>query len=248
MFFVIFVVFVKNGGLKMRKLVVLTGAGMSAESGISTFRDAGGLWDKYPVEQVATPEGYQANPKLVLDFYNERRKQLLTVNPNRGHELLAELEKDFQVIVITQNVDNLHERAGSSHVIHLHGELTKVTSTWSPNDSRYIKELSPEEYEVRIGDKAGDGSQLRPFIVWFGESVPMIETAIDYCEQADVFLIIGTSLNVYPAAGLLNYVPSHVPVYLIDPKQVPIASGRSVHVIQKGASAGMEELKTLLLR
>ena len=248
MFFVIFVVFVKNGGLKMRKLVVLTGAGMSAESGISTFRDAGGLWDKYPVEQVATPEGYQADPKLVLDFYNERRKQLLTVNPNRGHELLAELEKDFQVIVITQNVDNLHERAGSSHVIHLHGELTKVTSTWSPNDPRYIKELSPEEYEVGIGDKAGDGSQLRPFIVWFGESVPMIETAIDYCEQADVFLIIGTSLNVYPAAGLLNYVPSHVPVYLIDPKQVPIASGRSVHVIQKGASAGMEELKTLLLR
>lgn len=248
MFFVIFVVFVKNGGLKMRKLVVLTGAGMSAESGISTFRDAGGLWDKYPVEQVATPEGYQADPKLVLDFYNERRRQLLTVNPNRGHELLAELEKDFQVIVITQNVDNLHERAGSSHVIHLHGELTKVTSTWSPNDPRYIKELSPEEYEVRIGDKAGDGSQLRPFIVWFGESVPMIETAIDYCEQADVFLIIGTSLNVYPAAGLLNYVPSHVPVYLIDPKQVPIASGRSVHVIQKGASAGMEELKTLLLR
>lgn len=247
MFFVIFVVFVKNGGLKMRKLVVLTGAGMSAESGISTFRDAGGLWDKYPVEQVATPEGYQADPKLVLDFYNERRRQLLTVNPNRGHELLAELEKDFQVIVITQNVDNLHERAGSSHVIHLHGELTKVTSTWSPNDPRYIKELSPEEYEVRIGDKAGDGSQLRPFIVWFGESVPMIETAIDYCEQADVFLIIGTSLNVYPAAGLLNYVPSHVPVYLIDPKQVPIASGRSVHVIQKGASAGMEELKTLLL-
>ena len=247
MFFVIFVVFVKNGGLKMRKLVVLTGAGMSAESGISTFRDAGGLWDKYPVEQVATPEGYQADPKLVLDFYNERRRQLLTVNPNRGHELLAELEKDFQVIVITQNVDNLHERAGSSHVIHLHGELTKVTSTWSPNDPRYIKELSPEEYEVRIGDKAGDGSQLRPFIVWFGESVPMIETAIDYCEQADVFLIIGTSLNVYPAAGLLNYVPSHVPVYLIDPKQVPIASGRSVHVIQKGASAGMEEEKTLLL-
>ena len=232
----------------MRKLVVLTGAGMSAESGISTFRDAGGLWDKYPVEQVATPEGYQADPKLVLDFYNKRRKQLLTVNPNRGHELLAEMEKDFQVIVITQNVDNLHERAGSSHVIHLHGELTKVTSTWSPNDPRYIKELSPEEYEVGIGDKAGDGSQLRPFIVWFGESVPMIETAIDYCEQADVFLIIGTSLNGYPAAGLLNYVPSHVPVYLIDPKQVPIASGRSVHIIQKGASAGMEELKTLLLR
>ena len=231
----------------MKKLVVLTGAGMSAESGISTFRDAGGLWDKYPVEQVATPEGYAANPQLVTDFYNERRKQLLTVKPNRGHELLAEMEQFYDVTVITQNVDNLHERAGSSQVIHLHGELTKVTSSWQPNNPNYIKELKPEEYEVKIGDVAADGSQLRPFIVWFGEVVPMIETAIDYCEQADVFLIIGTSLNVYPAAGLLNYVPAHVPVYLIDPKQVPIASGRPVHVIQKGASEGVEELKRLLV-
>ena len=231
----------------MKKLVVLTGAGMSAESGISIFRGGGGLWDKYPVEQVATPEGYAANPALVTEFYNERRKQLLTVEPNRGHELLAEMEKFFQVTVITQNVDNLHERAGSSDVIHLHGELTKVTSSWQPNNSKYIKELSPEEYEVKIGDKAGDGSQLRPFIVWFGESVPMIETAIGYCENADIFLIIGTSLNVYPAAGLLNYVPKHVPVYLIDPNDVPIASGRQVHVIHKGASAGMEELMRLLL-
>ena len=231
----------------MKKLVVLTGAGMSAESGISTFRDAGGLWDKYPVEQVATPEGYAANPQLVTDFYNERRKKLLDVKPNRGHELVAEMEKYFDVTVITQNVDNLHERAGSSQVIHLHGELTKVTSSWQPNNPNYIKELKPEEYEVKIGDVAADGSQLRPFIVWFGEAVPMIETAIDYCEQADVFLIIGTSLNVYPAAGLLNYVPVHVPVYLIDPKHVPIASGREVHVIQKGASEGMEELKRLLV-
>ena len=231
----------------MKKLVVLTGAGMSAESGISTFRDAGGLWNKYPVEQVATPEGYAANPQLVTDFYNERRKQLLTVKPNRGHELLAEMEQFYDVTVITQNVDNLHERAGSSRVIHLHGELTKVTSSWQPNNPNYIKELKPEEYEVKIGDVAADGSQLRPFIVWFGEAVPMIETAIDYCEQADVFLIIGTSLNVYPAAGLLNYVPAHVPVYLIDPKQVPIASGRPVHVIQKGASEGMGELKRLLV-
>lgn len=232
----------------MKKLVVLTGAGMSAESGISTFRDAGGLWDKYPVEQVATPEGYAANPQLVTDFYNERRKQLLTVKANRGHELVAEMEKYFDVTVITQNVDNLHERAGSSNVIHLHGELTKVTSSWSPNDSRYIKELATEEYEVKIGDTAADGSQLRPFIVWFGEAVPMIEKAIDYCEGADVFLIIGTSLNVYPAAGLLNYIPRGVPVYLIDPNQVPIASGRQVHVIQKGASEGMEELKRLLVK
>lgn len=230
----------------MKNLVVLTGAGMSAESGISTFRDAGGLWDKYPVEQVATPEGYAANPKLVIDFYNERRKQLLSVQPNRGHELVAEMEKQYKVTVITQNVDNLHERAGSTNVIHLHGELTKVTSSWQPNNPKCIKELKPEEYEVRMGDLAADGSQLRPFIVWFGESVPMIETAIDYVEKADIFLIIGTSLNVYPAAGLLNYVPSHVPVYLIDPKEVPITSGRKVQVIQKGASEGMEELKKIL--
>ena len=231
----------------MKNLVILTGAGMSAESGISTFRDAGGLWDKYPVEQVATPEGYAANPQLVTDFYNERRKQLLDVKPNRGHELVAELEKHFHVTVITQNVDNLHERAGSTEVIHLHGELTKVTSSFQPNNPNYIKELKPEEYEVKIGDKAGDGSQLRPFIVWFGEAVPMIETAIDYCEKADIFLIIGTSLNVYPAAGLLNYVPASVPVYLIDPNHVAIASGRKVHVIQKGASAGMEEFSSLFL-
>lgn len=230
----------------MKNLVVLTGAGMSAESGISTFRDAGGLWDKYPVEQVATPEGYAANPKLVIDFYNERRKQLLTVQPNRGHELVAEMEKQYKVTVITQNVDNLHERAGSTNVIHLHGELTKVTSSWQPNNPKCIRELNPEEYEVQMGDLAADGSQLRPFIVWFGESVPMIETAIDYAEKADLFLIIGTSLNVYPAAGLLNYVPSHVPVYLIDPKEVPITSGRKVQVIQKGASEGMEELKKIL--
>ena len=219
---------------------------MSAESGISVFRGGGGLWDKYPVEQVATPEGYAANPALVTKFYNERRKQLLEVEPNRGHQLLADMEKYFQVMVITQNVDNLHERAGSSDVIHLHGELTKVTSTWQPNNPKYIKELVPEEYEVKIGDLAADGSQLRPFIVWFGESVPMIEKAIEYCENADVFLIIGTSLNVYPAAGLLNYVPAHVPVYLIDPNDVPIASGRKVYVIQKGASDGMEELMHLL--
>ena len=231
----------------MKKLVVLTGAGMSAESGISVFRGGGGLWDKYPVEQVATPEGYAANSALVTKFYNERRKQLLEVEPNCGHKLLAEMEKYFQVMVITQNVDNLHERAGSSEVIHLHGELTKVTSTWQPNNPNYIRELAPEEYEVKIGDLAADGSQLRPYIVWFGESVPMIETAIGYCENADIFLIIGTSLNVYPAAGLLNYVPAHVPVYLIDPNDVPIASGRKVHVIQKGASAGMEELMRLLV-
>ena len=231
----------------MKNLVVLTGAGMSAESGISTFRDAGGLWEQYPVEQVATPEGYVANPELVINFYNERREQLLDVKPNRGHILLAELEKNFNVTVITQNVDNLHYRAGSSLVIHLHGELTKVTSSLKPNNPKCIKELKPEEFRVKMGDKAADGSQLRPFIVWFGEPVPMIETAIDYAMKADIFVIIGTSLNVYPAAGLLNYVPGNVPVYLIDPKEVTVNSGRKVHVIRKGASAGVEELQKMLL-
>lgn len=232
----------------MKNLVVLTGAGMSAESGISTFRDSDGLWERYPVEQVATPEGYAANPKLVIDFYNERRKQLLEVKPNRGHELLAELEQNFNVTIITQNVDNLHERAGSTHVVHLHGELTKVTSSYQPNNPNYIKELKPEQYEVKMGDTAEDGSQLRPFIVWFGEAVPMIETAIHYTEQADIFVIIGTSLNVYPAAGLLNYVPYGVPVYLIDPKEVKINSGRQVNVIRKRASEGVYELKKILLK
>lgn len=231
----------------MKKIVVLTGAGMSAESGISTFRDSGGLWEKYPVEQVATPEGYAANPKLVIDFYNDRRKQLLEVEPNLGHKILAELEKDFDITVVTQNVDNLHERAGGTNVIHLHGELTKVTSSREPNNPKYIKELAPENFEVKIGDLADDGSQLRPFIVWFGESVPMIETAIDYVEKADIFVIIGTSMNVYPAAGLLNYVNPSVPVYLIDPNPVNITSGRKIHVISKGASAGMEELRKILL-
>ena len=231
----------------MKNLVVLSGAGMSAESGISTFRDAGGLWDRYPVEQVATPEGYARDPELVTHFYNERRKQLLEVEPNRGHELLAELEKDFQVTIVTQNIDNLHERAGSSHIIHLHGELTKVCSSRDPNNPHYIKELKPEECEVKIGDLAGDGSQLRPFIVWFGESVPEIETAIDWVEKADVFVIIGTSMNVYPAAGLLNYVPRNAEIYLIDPKPVDVHSSRPIHVIQKGASEGVAELREKLL-
>ena len=230
----------------MKNLVVLSGAGMSAESGISTFRGAGGLGDKYPVEQVATPEGYARDPELVINFYNERRKQLLDVKPNRGHELLAGLEKYFNVTVITQNVDNLHERAGSTHIVHLHGELTKVCSSRDPSNPHYIKELQPEEYEVRMGDRAGDGSQFRPFIVWFGESVPEIETAIDFVEKADIFVIIGTSMNVYPAAGLLNYVPRGAEVYLIDPKPVDTHTSRPIHVIRKGASEGVAELQKLL--
>ena len=229
-----------------KNLVILSGAGMSAESGISTFRDAGGLWDKYPVMQVASAEGYVRDPELVINFYNERRKQLLDVEPNAGHIGLAELEKDFNVTVVTQNVDNLHERAGSTRIIHLHGELTKVCSSRAPYNPRYVKELKPEEYEVKMGDKAGDGSQLRPVIVWFGEAVPEIETAVDYVEKADIFVIIGTSMNVYPAAGLLNYVPRTAEVYLIDPKPVDTHSMRQIHIIQKGASEGVKELKKLL--
>lgn len=229
-----------------KNLVILSGAGMSAESGISTFRDAGGLWDKYPVMQVASAEGYVRDPELVINFYNERRKQLLDVEPNAGHIGLAELEKDFNVTVVTQNVDNLHERAGSTRIIHLHGELTKVCSSRDPYNPRYVRELKPEEYEVKMGDKAGDSSQLRPFIVWFGEAVPEIETAVDYVEKADIFVIIGTSMNVYPAAGLLNYVPRTAEVYLIDPKPVDTHSMRQIHIIQKGASEGVKELKKLL--
>ena len=229
-----------------KNLVILSGAGMSAESGISTFRDAGGLWDKYPVMQVASAEGYVRDPELVINFYNERRKQLFDVEPNAGHIGLAEREKDFNVTVVTQNVDNLHERAGSTRIIHLHGELTKVCSSRDPYNPRYVKELKPEEYEVKMGDKAGDGSQLRPFIVWFGEAVPEIETAVDYVEKADIFVIIGTSMNVYPAAGLLNYVPRTAEVYLIDPKPVDTHSMRQIHIIQKGASEGVKELKKLL--
>ena len=230
----------------MKKVVVLTGAGMSAESGLSTFRDSGGLWDRYPVEDVATPEGYARNPELVTRFYNERRRQLQEVEPCRGHVLLAAMEQDYDVTVITQNVDNLHERAGSTKVIHLHGELTKVTSSLEPDNPKYIRELRPEEWEVKIGDRAADGSQLRPFIVWFGESVPEIETAVNYVEKADIFVIIGTSMNVYPAAGLLNYVPREAEVYLIDPKPVDVHSMRRIHVIQKGASEGVRELRSLL--
>ena len=230
----------------MKKLVFLTGAGMSVESGFKTFRGNDGLWENYPVEQIATHEGWEADPTLVTNFYNMLRHKLYAAQPNEGHKLIKELEKDFDVTVITQNVDNLHERAGSSHIIHLHGELTKVCSSRDPYNPQFIKELKPEEYEVKMGDKAGDGTQLRPFIVWFGEAVPEIETAIRYVEKADIFVIIGTSLNVYPAAGLLHYVPRGAEVYLIDPKPVDTHTSRSIHVIQKGASEGMGELKQLL--
>lgn len=230
----------------MKRIVVLTGAGMSAESGISTFRDTGGLWEQYAVEDVATPEGFQRDPALVLSFYNERRKQLLQVNPNKGHELLATLEKTYQVDIITQNVDNLHERAGSTHVLHLHGELTKVCSSFDPENPHYVRELSPAEYEIKIGDKAEDGSQLRPYIVWFGEAVPNISKAAELVSQADILVIIGTSMQVYPAAGLVHYAPAHTPIYLIDPHADEIPLSLPITFLKQGASEGVQTFIQLL--
>ena len=225
-----------------KKLVILTGAGMSAESGISTFRDSDGLWEKYRVEDVATPEGFAANPELVLDFYNQRRKELLQTKPNAGHFGLAALEKDFDVRIITQNIDNLHERAGSSKIIHLHGELMKVCPV---NDLNTTYDISPERPEIHLGDKDSHGNQLRPFIVWFGEPVPMIDPAIKEVESCDIFVIIGTSLNVYPAAGLLNYVRRRQPIFLIDPKEVKTYRN-DIEFIRYGASEGVKILSEKL--
>lgn len=230
----------------MKKLVFLTGAGMSVESGFKTFRGNDGLWENYPVEQIATHEGWEADPTLVTNFYNMLRHKLYAAQPNEGHKLIKKLEKDFDVTVITQNVDNLHEKAGSKNVIHLHGELSKVCSSRDPYDYRYIKELPEDDCEVKPGTEAGDGSLLRPFIVFFGESVPMIEPAAEAVQQADIFVIIGTSLNVYPAAGLISYTKPHIPIYLIDPGAVNTNGYYKIEHIMKGASEGMKELKEIL--
>ncbi len=226
----------------MKSLVVLTGAGISAESGIPTFRDSDGLWEGYDVMDVATPEGWHKNQKLVLEFYNQRRKKALEVKPNRGHEILAELEKHFKVIIVTQNVDNLHERAGSSNVIHLHGSLFESRSTL---DERLI--YSIKGWELKIGDKCEKGSQLRPNIVWFGEQVPLIEVASVHASRADVFLVVGTSLAVYPAAGLIHYVPFEIPKYVVDPKLLDVASIPHLKMIQEKGSVGLEKIKNELL-
>ncbi len=230
----------------MKRLVVLTGAGISAESGFETFRDAGGLWERYPVEKVATPEGWMDDPELVTDFYNTLRRQLLAAEPNAGHRLLAEMEQDYEVTIVTQNVDDLHERAGSSRVIHLHGELMKVCSSADPDNPRYIRTLEAGQTEVRHGELAGDGSLLRPWIVWFGEAVPHLPAAAAAVQKADIFVIIGTSLNVYPAAGLIHYARPGTPVYLIDPKEVRVPGGLEVEVIQDVASRGVAELRLRL--
>ncbi|MDX9883941.1 MAG: NAD-dependent deacylase [Prolixibacteraceae bacterium] len=224
----------------MKKLVVLSGAGMSQESGIRTFRDMGGLWEEYDVMEVATPEAWERNPDLVNRFYNDRRKQLYECSPNAGHSGLAELEKDFDVEIITQNVDDLHERAGSSKVLHLHGELKKVRSQKDPS---LVYEL--DSWELKIGDKCEKGSQLRPHIVWFGEAVPAMDEAVLIAEKADIFVVIGTSLNVYPAASLLYYAKPGIPVFVIDPEK-PLVSTKNVIFIEEKASRGVKILKEKL--
>ncbi|WP_299335755.1 NAD-dependent deacylase [uncultured Psychroserpens sp.] len=223
----------------MKHLVVLTGAGMSAESGIKTFRDAGGLWEGHDVMEVASPHGFAKNPELVLDFYNQRRRQLLTVEPNSAHKALAQLENAYKVSIITQNIDDLHERAGSNNIVHLHGELLKVRSTKNHHD---VKSWTTD---LNLGDTCDLGHQLRPHIVWFGEDVPMMETAIDICQTADLLLIIGTSMQVYPAAGLMNCVPYNTPSFFIDPNPA-VESKTNLTVISETATKGLKTFLELI--
>ncbi|MDP4289803.1 MAG: NAD-dependent deacylase [Bacteroidota bacterium] len=227
----------------MKKIVILTGAGISAESGLKTFRDSGGLWEEHRIEDVATFDGWRRNPQMVLNFYNERRKQLLTAQPNAAHKALVRLEQKFDVQIITQNVDDLHERAGSSKVLHLHGELKKVRSTV---DDNLVYELNG--WELKMGDKCEKGSQLRPHIVWFGEPVPMISLAAKFAEQADIFIVIGTSLNVYPAAGLIEYVPDSASMFLIDPNAHGLPFVKRLEIINEKAGIGTPSLVDRLLQ
>ena len=231
----------------MKKIVVLTGAGMSVESGLRTFRGSDGMWEDQPVERIATHEGWLREPEFVNEFYNNLRRKYGDVKPNEGHRLVAKLQDNYDVTVVTQNVDDLHERAGSQKVIHLHGELMKGCSSRDVDDVRYHRILTPEHPDIAPGEKAGDGSLLRPFIVFFGEAVPKIEDAVEAVSQADILIIIGTSLVVYPAAGLMHYAPHDCPIYLIDPAEVG-SHGKNVTHIKKGASAGMRELMEMLER
>jgi NAD-dependent deacetylase len=221
-----------------KKIVVLSGAGISAESGIPTFRDSNGLWEGYDVMEVATPQGWAKNPELVLDFYNQRRKKALEVKPNRGHEILAELEKDFEVTVVTQNVDNLHERAGSSHVIHLHGSLFESRSC---KDESLVYPI--KGWELKTGDRCEKGSQLRPNIVWFGEMVPLMDVAAEYASKAEIFIVVGTSMVVYPAAGLINYVALDAWKYVVDPHLPEMRQMPLLKMYSEKASTGMEKVR-----
>jgi len=227
----------------MKKLVILSGAGMSSESGIKTFRDSGGLWEEYDISEVATPEAWMLNQDLVLRFYNERRRQLSDCRPNAGHLGLVQLENYFDVQVITQNVDNLHERAGSKKILHLHGELTKARSTSDPSLTYEIGYK-----DINAGDKCEKGSQLRPHIVWFGEEVPMLDEAVRLTRDADIFVVIGSSLNVYPAAGLINHAPQKASLWLIDPNDVTVPVYRKVEVIKEKASKGVEILTERIMK
>ena len=229
-----------------KKVVVLTGAGMSVESGLKTFRDADGLWENYPVQRVATHEAWERDPEYVNAFYNMLRHKE-GVKPCQGHLLVAALEKKYEVTVVTQNVDDLHERAGSTHVVHLHGELMKACSSRDPYDERYIEQLGPERLDILPGEKAGDGSLLRPYIVFFNESVPKISEAAMEMSTADIVIVIGTSLVVYPAAGLLHYAPPQAPIYLIDPNPVNVGRIDRLQHIMKGASEGMRQLTGILM-
>lgn len=226
----------------MKKLVVLTGAGISAESGIRTFRDSGGLWEGYRIEDVATPEAWKKDPQQVLRFYNERRKNVLEAQPNAGHLGLVELEKHFDVQIITQNVDDLHERAGSENVLHLHGSLLQSRSSVA---EELIYDCTGD---INMGDRCDKGHQLRPHIVWFGEAVPMMEQAARLTHDADVFVVVGTSLVVYPAASLVSYVRKHRPIYIVDPKRPDVSLPSNVHFIEKAATTGVIELIRLLLQ
>ena len=226
----------------MKNIVVFTGAGTSAESGLGTFRDSGGLWEKYDVYEIATPEAWRTNPNLVQEFYNERRKQVLAAKPNAAHIAVAKLEEQYDVTVITQNVDDLHERAGSSNVVHLHGEIIKSQSSLDPS---LVYDI--EGWELKDGDKCEKGSQLRPHVVWFGEPVPMMEQASLIVEMADIFLVVGTSLNVYPAAGLIDVVDPAIPKYVIDPKEVSVSGIDNVTVYKEKASIGVPMLAEKLL-
>jgi len=219
----------------MKHVVVLTGAGMSAESGLKTFRDANGLWEGHDIMEVATAEGFSKNPELVLEFYNQRRKQLLQVNPNSAHHALSALEKTHKVTIVTQNVDDLHERAGSKNILHLHGELLKVRSTVDDSNIYNWK------HDLSLGDLCEKGSQLRPHIVWFGEPVPLISQAIEICKSADSLLIIGTSLQVYPAASLVQYVPPEKDIFYIDPKPI-MALNKHVTIISEKATTGVQKV------
>jgi NAD-dependent deacetylase len=227
----------------MKKLVILTGAGMSSESGIKTFRDSGGLWEEYDVTEVATPMAWVKNKDLVLKFYNERRRQLAASKPNEGHFGLAQLEKYFDMHIITQNIDDLHERAGSTNILHLHGELTKARSCVDPS---LIYDIGYNN--INPGDNCEKGSQLRPHIVWFGEEVPMMDEAANLTANADIFVVVGSSLNVYPAAGLIGYAPAKASLWLIDPKEVVVPINRKVEVIMEKASTGIGILTERLLK